>query len=413
MMPMAQALSVDGIETLNTAVAPGERRLAILGATGTIGRNTIDVISCFPDRFPVEVVTANRNAAQLAKLARAVGAKRAIVADDAAYAALKSYLAGSGIVPEAGAAAMCDAISAPVDTVMAGIVGTAGLETAYRAASSGMTLALANKECLVAAAPLFRAAAERSGASIVPIDSEHSAVFQALARAEPEMVESVTLTASGGPFRTWSRAQMATVTPRMAVQHPNWSMGAKISVDSATLMNKGLELIEAAALFPFAADRLSVLIHPQSIVHGLVGYRDGSVIAQLSAPDMRIPIAVGLAWPNRLDLPSKRLDLSDLARLDFDEPDRERFPALRLAESALAQGPLHCLVLNAANEVAVDHFLRAKLPFLKIAEVVAEVLERFDSGASIKDLSTISDVLNTDENVRKLAGDVCRRFLGA
>ena len=406
MMPLQQVLWDDAPPDA-TVCAAWPRRLAILGATGSVGQATIDVVANHPDRFVVEVVTANRQAAELARLAIKAGARRAVMADESALEELRSHLAGSGIAAEAGRQAMLDAISAPVDTVMAAIVGTAGLETAFRAVESGLTLALANKECLVAAAPVFRAAARRSGTRIIPIDSEHSAIFQALARAEPDMVETVTITASGGPFRTWSREQMASVTPEVAVRHPNWSMGAKISVDSATMMNKGLEVIEAAALFPFASGRLEVLVHPQSIVHGMVTYRDGSMIAQLGAPDMRIPIAVGLAWPNRIEVPTGRLTLKDLARLDFEEPDRDRFPALRLAEEALRAGPAHCLALNAANEVAVDHFLTRRLPFLKIADIVSDTLERTVTQFGSADLDTIENVLAADRAVRGIAGALC------
>lgn len=408
MMPMQQVLLPEDGAAIDALLSGAQRRLAILGATGTIGRNTIDVVTRFPDKFAVEVVTANRSAAALAELAQLAGAKRAIVADDDAYGELKDYLAGSGIVAEAGGDAMRGAVDDPVDTVMAAIVGTAGLETAHAAVAAGKTLALANKECLVAAAPVFQAAAQRSGSTIIPIDSEHSAIFQALARAEADMIDTITLTASGGPFRTWTLAQMEVVTPEVAVRHPNWSMGAKISVDSATLMNKGLELIEAAALFPFAADRLEVVVHPQSIIHGLVTYRDGSMIAQMGAPDMRIPIAVGLAWPNRIALPAARLKLADIARLDFEKPDRERFPALRLAENALAAGPFACLALNAANEVAVDHFLAGRLPFLKITNIAADVLDRAAGQPGNDPLASIDAVIAADRDVRRLARDFCR-----
>ena len=348
------------------------KRVTILGATGSVGASTLDLVARNPARFEVVAVTAGKDWKRLAELAIAHRAEAAVIADEAAYADLQAALAGTGIAVSAGAAALADAARVPADIVVAAIVGAAGLPPTLAALEAGTSVALANKEALVCAGGLMTATAARTGATLLPIDSEHNAIFQVLEARE--RVSRIVLTASGGPFRSFTRAQMAAVTPAQAVKHPTWSMGAKISVDSATLMNKGLELIEAWHLFGIRPDQLGVLVHPQSLVHGLVEYVDGSVLAQLGPADMRVPIAHALAWPERIETPVERLNLAAIGRLDFEEPDRARFPALALAEAALAQGSCRPCVLNAANEVAVAAFLEGRLPFLAIADVVGETL---------------------------------------
>ena len=312
--------------------------VTVLGATGSIGASTIDLIKRSAGRFRVEALSANRNVVALARLARELGARYAAIADASAYRDLKDALAGSGIEAGSGEAALIEAAERPADLVMAAISGSIGLKPTLAAVARGATIALANKECLVCAGGLFMRAAAAARANVLPVDSEHNAVFQALTAGRREDVRRVILTASGGPFRTWSVEAMRAATPAQALQHPNWSMGAKISIDSATLMNKGLELIEAHHLFALKPAELDVLVHPQSIVHGMVEFRDGSVVAQLGAPDMRIPIAHCLAWPERIDGPAQRLDLAQIATLSFEQPDLTRFPALGLARQALEDG---------------------------------------------------------------------------
>jgi len=375
------------------------RRISILGATGSIGCSTLDLIERNRDAYEVVALTANRDSAGLAKAARRVGASLAVIADEAVYAELKRELAGSGIEVAAGVAALEEAARRPVDWTMAAIVGSAGLKPTMAALEGGGTVALANKEALVCAGDLVTAAASRSGARLLPVDSEHNAIFQCFDHARPERVARIILTASGGPFRQLSLAEMRNVTPEQAVKHPVWSMGAKISVDSATLMNKGLELIEAHYLFPVAVDQLDVVIHPQSVVHSLVEYVDGSVLAQLGTPDMRTPIAHTLAWPDRMQTPCERLNLVEIGRLEFEAADETRFPALRLAKAALAQGGARPAVLNAANEVAVAAFLSHKLAFLDIAAIVEEVLACYTPPAP----ATVDDVLAIDRAVRAMA----------
>jgi 1-deoxy-D-xylulose-5-phosphate reductoisomerase len=378
------------------------RGIAILGATGTIGQATADVISRHSDRFRVEVVTANRDAEGLAHMARRLGAKRAIVADPDSLAALREGLAGTAILAEAGADALDAASDGPVDLVMAGIVGIAGLSPTLAALRRGVPVALANKECLVAAGALVQETARRSGATILPVDSEHSAIAQAIGGEGWDAVARITLTASGGPFRRWSREEMAQARPEQAVAHPQWRMGAKISVDSATMMNKGLELIEAAYLFPIDQDAIDVVVHPQSIVHGLVAYRDGSVIAQLGNPDMRSPIAYALGWPSRIAVDVKPLSLIELSRLDFEPPDLQRFPALQLARDALRAGAVATATLNAANEEAVAAFLDGRIGFLDIATIVEECLG--EAGAMGHEAPDALDaVLALDADARKVA----------
>ncbi|WP_043831489.1 1-deoxy-D-xylulose-5-phosphate reductoisomerase [Muricoccus aerilatus] len=353
------------------------RTVTILGATGSVGRSTTALLEAAPEgAFAVEALVAGRDAAALAETARRLRARIAVLADPAGLPALREALAGSGIEAAAGPEAVIEAAARPADWTMAAIVGAAGLHPALAALRRGGTLALANKEALVCAGEIFLRAVRDAGATLLPVDSEHNAIFQALDARDPAMVERIILTASGGPFRTASLAEMRAATPEQAVRHPVWSMGAKISIDSATMFNKGLELIEAARLFPVSPDRIEVLVHPQSAVHGLVQYADGSLLAQLGTPDMRTPIAHALAWPNRMRADVARLDLAALGRLEFSAPDPVRFPALRLAREALLAGGGAPTILNAANEVAVARFLSRRLGFLDIARVVEETMER-------------------------------------
>ena len=378
------------------------RSISILGATGSVGTSTLDLIERDRDAFEVVALTAQRDVAGLAVVARRTEARIAVIGDESLLAELQAALAGSGVEAAAGARAIIDVASAPVDWTMAAIVGAAGLKPVMAALQRGGTVALANKESLVSAGDLMTGAAQRHGATLLPVDSEHNAVFQCFDHDDPRRVRRVILTASGGPFRTWSRAQMAAVTPEQAVKHPNWSMGAKISIDSATLMNKGLELIEAYHLFPIGADRFDVIVHPQSVVHSMVEYIDGSVLAQMGTPDMRTPIAHTLAWPERMPTPCAPLDLAAVGRLDFEAPDTERFPALGLARAALVAGGARPAVLNAANEEAVSAFLGKRVAFLDIAAIVAEVLDRFDPPSP----ATLDDVFEIDATARQEAGRV-------
>ena len=376
------------------------RRVTILGSTGSVGSNTIDLIQREPAAYRVEALTANGNVALLADQAVRVGASLAVVADESKYAELKQALAGTGIETAAGAGAITEAADRPADWVMAAIVGAAGLRPTLAATRRGAVVALANKECLVCAGALLLAEVARSGATLLPVDSEHSAIFQVFDFEQRERIERIILTASGGPFWGRSRAEMEKATPAEAVAHPNWDMGAKISVDSATMMNKGLELIEAHYLFDMPEERLEVVVHPQSIVHSLVAYIDGSVLAQLGTPDMRTPIAFALGWPRRIAAPSARLDLAAIGKLTFEPPDDTRFPALALARHALRAGGAAPTILNAANEIAVSAFLAGKIGFLDIARVVEKTLERAPGGA----LSCLDDVHAVDAAAREVAG---------
>jgi 1-deoxy-D-xylulose-5-phosphate reductoisomerase len=379
------------------------RTITILGATGSVGRSTLDLVARNRERYEIVALTAHKDVAGLAALARRFGARQAVIGDAALFADLKQALAGSGVEAAAGEGAIVAAAASGADWTMAAIVGTAGLKPVMRALEgSGGTLALANKEALVSAGALMTRAAAASGTALLPVDSEHNAVFQCFDRVRPESVRRIILTASGGPFRTWPLERMRAATAAEAVAHPNWSMGAKISVDSATLMNKGLELIEAFHLFPVGADAIEIVVHPQSVVHSLVEYVDGSVLAQLGAPDMRVPIAHTLAWPERMATPCERLDLVSLGRLDFEAPDLERFPALGLARRALAQGGAKPAILNAANEIAVASFLESRVTFLDIASVVGEVLARYDPPAP----ASIDEVLEIDREARRVAAEV-------
>ena len=382
------------------------RTVTVLGATGSIGTSTIDLIKRGAGRYRIEALSANRNALALARLARELGARFAAIADAAAYRDLKDALAGSGIESGGGEAALIEAAERPAEWVMAAISGSIGLKPTLAAVARGGTIALANKECLVCAGGLFMRAAAAARASVLPVDSEHNAVFQALSAGRREDVRRVILTASGGPFRTWSVEAMRAATPEQAIQHPNWSMGPKITIDSATLMNKGLELIEAHHLFALNPAELDVLVHPQSIVHGLVEFCDGSVVAQLSAPDMRIPISHCLAWPERINGPVPRLDLARIASLSFEQPDLARFPALALARRALERGGAAPTVLNAANEVAVGAFVAGRLGFAAIATLVAATLEAAERHGTMNEPQTAEEALAVDHIARSLAHDL-------
>lgn len=357
-------------------------RVSVLGATGSVGVSTLDVMSGGAPgapEFSAVALTAHTNVEALAKAAIAARAELAVIADESLYGQLKSLLAGSDVEAAAGEPAIIEAAARPADVVVAAIVGIAGLPATLSAIQSGNNIALANKESMVCAGALLRAEAARSGAKLLPIDSEHNAIFQVLGR--PERVEKLILTASGGPFRSASMSEMAAATPEQAIAHPNWAMGAKISVDCATMMNKGLELLEAAYLFDVPESRIDVLVHPQSIIHSLVSYDDGSVLAQLGMPDMRTPISYALSWPNRMPLPAlERLDLAKIGRLDFMAPDPQRFPALGLARRAVSAGGGAPIVLNGANEIAVAAFLQRRIGFLTIVQAAGEVLEDYLGG---------------------------------
>ena len=378
------------------------RSVTVLGSTGSVGCNTLDLIERSPEAFTVEALTANGSVERLAEQARRVGAKLAVVADAARHRDLKEALAGSGVDTAAGAEAVIEAASRPADWVMAAIVGAAGLAPTLAAIRRGAIVALANKETLVCAGSLMTAEVARHGATLLPVDSEHNAIFQVLDFERLDAVDRIVLTASGGPFRALSRAAMAEVTPAQAVAHPNWDMGAKISVDSATMMNKGLELIEAHHLFGLPDDRIEILVHPQSVVHSMVAYSDGSVLAQMGQPDMRTPIAYTLAWPGRMTAPVARLDLVEIGQLTFEAPDIVRFPALRLARQALQAGGSAPTVLNAANEIAVEGFLTGRLSFLGIAEVVERTLER----TAVSTPDRLDDVWQIDGEARRVAASL-------
>ena len=382
------------------------RTVTILGATGSVGASTLDIIGRKPDAFRAVAVTAQTNAAKLAEVAVQYRAKLAVIGDEARYGELRDLLSGSGIETAAGPAALIAAAEQPADCVVAAITGAAGLAPTLAAARQGRRLALANKECLVAAGDIFMRTVREAGTELVPIDSEHSGVFQLLAGADPRSIDSIVLTASGGPFREWDLDRLAMASPEQALKHPRWSMGPKISIDSATLMNKGLELIEAYHLFPVEAWQLDVVVHPQSVVHCFVAFQDGSVLAQMSCPDMRIPISIGLAWPARMSSPAERLDLVRLKSLTFEAPDLERFPALRLAREALEQGGTAPAILNAANEVAVEGYLARRLGFLDIAQTVATCLDRAAQAGLIQVPHTLEDVMAADAAGRELARDV-------
>ena len=378
------------------------RRISILGATGSVGTSTLDLIERHPDRFQVVALTAARNVAALADAARRTGAKLAVIDDPVLLPELEQRLEGSHCRAASGRDALAEAAAGEAEWVMAAIVGCAGLEPVMAAIEAGRTVGLANKESLVTAGELMITAARRSGAIILPVDSEHNAIFQCLADNRPCDVARLVLTASGGPFRERSREQMAEMTPAQAVAHPNWSMGAKISVDSATMMNKGLELIEAHHLFGLPSDRIDILVHPQSVIHSMVQYVDGSVLAQLGSPDMRIPIAHALAYPERMETPAAKLDLARIGSLSFEAPDIDRFPALRVAREALEAGGAAPVVLNAANEEAVAAFLGGRIGFLDIVRIVEEAVAQTSAAAP----RSIAEVIDIDQAARALAKDL-------
>jgi 1-deoxy-D-xylulose-5-phosphate reductoisomerase len=389
---------------IGLAAAP--RTVTLLGATGSIGSSTVDLLRRDPGRYRVEAVTAHRNGAALARLARELGARFAAVADPQAYSELKAELSGSRIEAGAGPEALVEAAERPAEWVMAAITGAASLKPTLAAAERGATVALANKECLVCAGALFMRRAAAAGATVLPVDSEHNAIFQALSAGRREDVQRIILTASGGPFRTFSLEEIRKVTLEQALKHPIWSMGPKITIDSATLMNKGLELIEARHLFNLAPEELDVVVHAQSVIHGLVEYRDGSVIAQLGSPDMRIPIAHCLAYPERMATPAQRLDLARIATLTFEEPDPVRFPALRLARHALAAGGAAPTVLNAANEVAVAEFVAGRIGFTGVPALVEATLEAAERSGAMAEPQSVEQAVTIDHNSRRLAAQL-------
>ena len=372
------------------------KSVSIFGATGSVGQSTLDLIRQHPEDYNVIALTANSNAAQLAVLAREFSAEIAVVADDTAYAELKRQLAGTSIEAASGAEALMAAASRSADWTMAAIVGCAGLPPTLAALRCGKTVALANKEALVSAGALMMTEARKAGATLLPVDSEHNAIFQALQGGRIDQVRKITLTASGGPFRTWTREQMASVTPEQAVAHPNWDMGAKISVDSATMMNKGLELIEAHYLFPVGLENIEILVHPQSVIHSMVEYHDRSTLAQLGSADMRIPIASALAWPERMATNCEPLELADIARLDFERPDEVRFPATKIARAAITAGGANPAMLNAANEIAVAAFLNRTVQFLDITEIVSRLLDSY----SPPEPNELADIFAIDKETR-------------
>jgi len=387
------------------AVAP--KRVSVLGSTGSVGANTLEIIRERQEEFEVVALTANSNVSSLAKQAKDLRPSLAVIADASMYRDLADSLEGTGVRSAAGPEALLEAASLPADWVMAGIVGSVGLAPTLAAVKQGTIVALANKECLVTAGALFMDAVSNHGTTLIPVDSEHSAIFQVFDFEQKDKVKRIVLTASGGPFRTLSLSQMAHVTPEQAVAHPNWNMGAKISVDSATMMNKGLELIEAFHLFGVEEEQIDILVHPQSVVHSLVEYADGSVLAQLGKPDMRTPIAFALGWPKRLETEFERLDLAEIGQLTFESPDHELFPALSLARHALRSGGSGSTILNAANEVAVAKFLEGRIGFLQIANIVDTAMASF----GVTELNNLDDVMMIDAEVRRFADQA--EYLGS
>lgn len=377
------------------------RRVTILGSTGSVGQSTVDLIARDPESYRVEALVAGNSVEALAEQARRLRARVAVVANAQRYKALKDALVGTTIEAAAGPAAVIEAASRPAEWVMAAVVGFAGLEPTLVAARRGAMVALANKETLVCAGRLLIDVIEQSGGALLPVDSEHNAIFQVLEPRHRHAIDRLILTASGGPFRTSALADMAEATPEQALAHPNWDMGAKISIDSATMMNKGLELIEAHLLFGLPAEQIEIVVHAQSVIHSMVAYRDGSVLAQLGTPDMRVPISHALGWPSRIDSPAERLDFATLAPLTFERPDSGRFPSLRLAREALALGGLAPTALNAANEVAVAAFLARRIGFLDIARVVEDVLTA--SGLASERVESVQQVQAADREARSRA----------
>ena len=386
------------------ATAP--RRIVLLGATGSVGRSTVDLLERDPERFSVSAVAGGRDAKGLAEIARRTKAEFAAIRDENAYAELKEALSGTNTQVAAGREAVIEAAVREADLVVSAIVGAAGVEPTHAALALGRDVALANKECLVCAGAPFMRTARKMNAQLLPVDSEHNAIFQALGGEDPSRIERMIVTASGGPFRTWSRERIAAATVEEALNHPNWAMGPKITVDSAGMMNKGLELIEAHHLFSVPVEKLEVVVHPQSIVHGLVCFSDGSVTAGMAPPDMRVPIAHCLAYPERLTTPAQRLDFAKIATLTFEAPDFERFPGLKLALDALAQGGGLTTVLNAANEIAVEAFLDRRVSFSGIARHVAEACEAAIREGYAQEPDNVEEALHVDHIVRERSRSV-------
>jgi 1-deoxy-D-xylulose-5-phosphate reductoisomerase len=413
MVPMALAAVLWFGETMNPvplrnnkAASTNVRSVTVLGATGSIGDSTMDLLRGARERYRVEAVTGNSNVQGLAKLAREFSARFAAVADPSRLSELREALAGSGIECGAGESAVIEAAARPADWVMAAVSGAAGLKPALAAVDRGATVALANKECLVCAGDFFMERAVKAGACILPSDSEHNALFQALASGNRDELVRVIITASGGPFRTWAASEIEQATLAQALKHPNWSMGQKITIDSASMMNKGLEVIEAAYLFSLKPDEIDVLVHPQSIIHGMVEFSDRSVVAQLGAPDMRIPIAHCLGWPDRIKGPSARLDLAKVGQLTFEAPDFQRFPGLRLAYEALRTGQGATTVFNAANEVAVAAFIAGKIRFGAIARLVEATIDSWIRSSNLAPLHSADEAIAVDHNARNLAASL-------
>ncbi len=385
------------------------KSVSVLGSTGSIGCNTLDLIARNRDRFDVVALTGNRNAELLAEQARKFKPALAVVAEEGRYMDLKQALSGTGVEAATGSDALIYAAELEAELVMAGIVGIAGLESTMAAAKRGATVALANKECLVCAGQLLMSSIEKSGGKLIPVDSEHNAIFQVFDIDQSRAVRKIILTASGGPFLNTPIKKLATATPEEAVAHPNWDMGAKISVDSATMMNKGLELIEAYHLFPVTTKQIDILVHPQSVIHGMVEYIDGTVLAQLGTPDMRAPISLALAWPNRMSTPATSLNLDQLTSLTFKAPDTEKFPSLQLAGEALASGGAAPIVLNAANEIAVYSFLNRDISFLAISQLVEASLDRH----TFSEPKNINDIIMIDLETRKITEKLVKSITSA
>ena len=381
---------------------PEHKDITILGSTGSIGTNTLDLIGRNPEKYSIKALTANSNVAALAKQAISYDAEMAVIADENKYSDLKEALSGTNIIVAAGVEALNEAADMSADWVMSSIVGAAGLRPTLTAIRRGATIALANKECLVCAGEFMMQQVDESGATILPVDSEHNAIFQIFDFDEPEKIEKVTLTASGGPFWNKNLTDMQNITPEQAVNHPNWSMGAKISVDSATMMNKGLELIEAYYMFPVEKDQLDIIIHPESIIHSMVSYIDGSVLAQLGTPDMRTPISYTLGWPHRMNTPSKKLDLTEIGQLIFIRPDEVKFPSINIAREVLQKGGSAPTILNASNEIAVEAFLEGRIGFLDITKVVEKTLNTIE----VHQMTCLTDVQEIDENARIVSGEI-------
>ena len=375
------------------------KTVSVLGSTGSIGCSTVDLLLQAPDQFRTGALVGGRNVTKLAEQARALGAQRAVIADESLLPELERLLAGTGVETAGGRAAVIAAAALPVDWTMAAITGATGLEPTLAAVRNGKSVALANKEALVCAGDVMLRAVADAGATLLPVDSEHNAVFQSMADKQADEVEQIILTASGGPFRRASLEEMEKAPLEAALKHPTWTMGAKITIDSATMFNKGLELIEAARLFNVTEDKLGVVVHPQSVVHGMVQYTDGSIVAQLGSADMRIPIAHTLAWPARMPTNSPRLDLAALARLDFEAPDEVRFPALRLARESLRAGGAMPAILSGANEIAVEAFLKREIGFLDIARIVEDVMQSIGPQRA----DTLEEVLHWDGESRRVA----------